>query len=639
MRHDRGVLARGRWLLAVLVACCALGALGALGVFAPAARADGDPASDVLVYQNLFVTSESGMSSAQQAEVANLLTSAARDGFPIRVAIIAAPVDLGAVPALFGKPPAYANFLGIELSLVYKQRLLVVMPNGFGFNWTGHQAAAAYGLLAKVPVGAGGTALTTATVAAVRTLAAASGVKLAAPAPVQPATAPPHGGVTTRQAVRIALIVIAALAVADGLFRLVRHRRRWWPRLVSVSRALAGWVVRTLPRPLRRPLVGTSVAACVVLAAAAGIAVTMVGGSPAGGASIPQAALLAENPALDPGKTLSGAAPGFTLTDQSGQPVSLSSYRGKVVILTFGDPKCTAACAITTAALRDAKTMLGAAGAQVQLLAVDTNPTATATADVRAYSRFHGMSSQWRFLTGSLPRLRSVWTAYSLGGVTISQNQADHAPPVFVIAPDGTLAKLYLTRQSYAAAGQFGQLLAGEAARLLPTRPPVRPDLSYARIAGTSPAVTTTLPRAKGGVVPVGPGVPGQPRLYLFFATWDQQVTSLASQLVALNGYQLAAGAAGLPSLTAVDEGSVEASPAAVTRFLAGLKSPLWYEVAVDPGGKVADGYQVRDAPWFVLAAPSGQILWSWDVSSSGWPARAALDQHVRAALARAKPH
>src|ERR1700761_6222871 len=99
MRHDRGgVLARGRWLLAaVLLACCAIGA------FAPTARADGDPASDVLVYQNLFVTSESGMSSAQQSEVANLLATSARDGFPIRVAIIAAPVDLGAVPALFDK--------------------------------------------------------------------------------------------------------------------------------------------------------------------------------------------------------------------------------------------------------------------------------------------------------------------------------------------------------------------------------------------------------------------------------------------------------------------------------------------------------------------------------------------------------
>ena len=145
MRHDRGVLARGRWLLAaVLLACCALGA------FAPAARADGDPASDVLVYQNLFVTSESGMSTGQQAELASLLASAAHAGFPVRVAIIARRSTWARSRRCGDKPAAYASFLGIELSLVYKQRLLIVMPNGFGFNWPGHPSGPAYQVLSQV---------------------------------------------------------------------------------------------------------------------------------------------------------------------------------------------------------------------------------------------------------------------------------------------------------------------------------------------------------------------------------------------------------------------------------------------------------------------------------------------------------
>lgn len=624
MRHDRGVLERGRWVVAVLVACCALWA------FAPAAHADGDPASDVLVYQNLFVTSESGMSVAQQEEVTNLLGTAARDGFPIRVAIIASPFDLGAVPQLWQKPAAYASFLGIELSLIYKQRLLVVMPDGFGFNWTGHSDAAAGQALAKVPIGAGGTGLTTATVTAVRTLAAASGVKLPAPAPPP---APAHGGVTTRQAVRIGLIVLAALAVADVLYRLARRwgprlARRWGPRL----RGPAGALARLGKGARRRPVLGTSVAACLVLAAAGAVFAVSRPPSP-----VSQATLLADNPSLDPGRSLSGTAPGFTLTDQSGQPVSLQSYRGKVVILTFGDPECTTACPIATAALLDAKTMLGAAGSRVQLLAIDANPQAVTTGDVRSYSQFHGMLGQWQFLTGSPAQLRSVWKAYS-AGVTITQDEVDQAPPIFVIAPDGKLAKLYLTRPSYSAIGQLGQLLAAEASRLLPGNPPVRSHLSYARIPPASPAATTTLPRAQGGIVSMGPGEPGQAKLYLFFATWDQQVTSLADQVKALNGYQLAAGAAGLPSLTMVDEGSVEPSPAAITRFLKGLKAPLWYQVAVDRSGEFTDGYQVHGAPWFVLVSPAGRILWSWDVSASGWLSRAAIDQHVRAALAHAKP-
>jgi len=635
MGRNHDVLTRGRWLLAaVLLACCALGA------FAPAARADGDPGSDVLVYQNLFVTSLSGVSVSQQVELASLLGAAARDGFPVRVAIIGAPDDLGAVTALWGKPAAYARFLGIELSLAYKQRLLVVMPDGFGFSWAGHPTASAYRLLAKVPVGTSGDGFTTATVTAVRGLAAASGVQLPAPTdagsptpgaasateatPVRSAQAPPPG-FPLREAARIALIGVAALVVAAVFYRLTRRfrPRRWRPGLA----ALLGRLRRSVPV--------TWVAASVVLVGTAGIVIHAVASAPRGGASAAQSALLADNPSLDPGASLSGPAPGFTLTDQFGQPVSLKSYRGKVVLLAFNDSECTTICPLTTAALLDAKAMLGAAGSQVQLLGIDANPKATAIEDVLSYSQLHGMAYQWRFLTGSLSELESVWKAYSIG-VTISQNQVDHTPAVFVIAPDGNLAKLYLTQQSYAAVGQLGQLLASEASRLLPGHPPVRSHLSYAQIAGASPAATTTLPRAEGGTVSIGPGDPGQARLYLFFATWDQEITSLAGQLDALNGYQLAAGAAGLPSLTAVDEGSVEPSPAQLTRFLAGLGEPLWYQVAVDRGGQVADGYQVQGAPWFVLVSPSGKLLWTWNVPTSGWLTRAALDQHVRAALAGA---
>ena len=109
-----------------------------VGVSVSAARADGDPGSDVLVYQNLFAGSEVGLSVQQQVQLGALLKAAAGRGFPIRVAIIAGTQDLGAVTELWREPRTYARFLGYELSLAYKQRLLVVMPNGFGFNWPGH---------------------------------------------------------------------------------------------------------------------------------------------------------------------------------------------------------------------------------------------------------------------------------------------------------------------------------------------------------------------------------------------------------------------------------------------------------------------------------------------------------------------
>ena len=370
---------------------------------------------------------------------------------------------------------------------------------------------------------------------------------------------------------------------------------------------------------------GLAVAAVLVVVAS-GIAILSGSAHSAGSA-------LAGNPDLDPGTRLSGPAPDFTLTDQFGQSVSLHSFRGKVVILAFNDSQCTTICPLTTSAMVDAKAMLGAAASQVELLGIDANPTATAIKDVRAYSELHGMVHQWHFLTGSRSQLKRVWRAYKIE-VAIQQGQIDHTPALFVIDPKGRLARLYVTQQAYAAVAQLGQLLAQEASGLLPAHPRVRSSLPYTRISGIGPGHLMSLPRAGGGTVRVGAN--GIARLYLFFASWDQEVTSLGARLEALNAYGSSAARAGLPTLTAVDEGSVEPSPHALGHFLATLPNPLSYPVAIDQSGQTADGYEVQDEPWLVLTSATGRILWYDDVSTSGWASRAALDRQVRAALARA---
>jgi cytochrome oxidase Cu insertion factor (SCO1/SenC/PrrC family)/thiol-disulfide isomerase/thioredoxin len=341
---------------------------------------------------------------------------------------------------------------------------------------------------------------------------------------------------------------------------------------------------------------------------------------------------LATNPALDPGTPLTGVAPAFTLNDQSGRPVSLHSFRGKVVLLAFNDSQCTTICPLTTTAMVDAKQMLGSAGSQVQLLGIDANPGATAVRDVRAYSEAHGMVHDWNFLTAPLPRLRRVWRAYNIG-VAIERGQIDHTPALYVIDTHGRLAKLYMSQLSYAAVPQLGQLLAREASRLLPGQPRVNSHLSYAHVSGIVPGRSLALPRAGGGTVSVGAG--SAARLYLFFASWDQQVLDLRGDLQAIAAYQAKARASHLPALTAVDEGSLEPQPTSLRNFLATLRRPLSYPVAIDPSGRVADGYEVQDEPWLVLTSPKGRILWYYDVSAGGMPSTATIVRQVRAALAR----
>jgi cytochrome oxidase Cu insertion factor (SCO1/SenC/PrrC family) len=378
---------------------------------------------------------------------------------------------------------------------------------------------------------------------------------------------------------------------------------------------------------LRRPaLAGLIALAALTALAACG---SQAAGGNAGQAGSSQAQGMqraaAANPDLDPGSSLGGvAAPDFRLVNQFGQPVSLSAFRGKVVILAFTDSECTTVCPLTTVSMLEARQLLGKAGEQVQLLGVDANPDATAVSDVMSYSRSHAMVNQWDFLTGSLARLHAVWQAYHIY-VQIQSGQVDHTPALFVVDQRGRERKVYLTTMAYASVGQSAQLLATEVASLLPGHPRLASERSLAYISGISPAAMATLPAAGAGSVTLGPG---RARLVVFFATWLTETSDLRAQLLALNEYARAAGPGRLPGLTAVDETAIEPSVAAVRGYLADLGQPLRYPVALDRTGRLADGYGVQDQPWLVLVSAAGKIVWSHD----GWLPLAALEAAARKA-------
>src|SRR5207302_10491532 len=79
---------------------------------APVALADGDPASDYLISQQVFLPFSAKVSATKARELTALAGDSKRKGFPLKVAVIGAPYDLGSVPSLFGKPRQYAKFLG-----------------------------------------------------------------------------------------------------------------------------------------------------------------------------------------------------------------------------------------------------------------------------------------------------------------------------------------------------------------------------------------------------------------------------------------------------------------------------------------------------------------------------------------------
>jgi hypothetical protein len=183
-------------------------------VLAGVASADGDPASDYLYTQHVFLPFDVKVSTARQKELSSAVEGAIRGGYAIRVAVIGSAYDLGAVPSLWRKPDVYAQFLGQELGFVYKQRLLVVMPNGFGFYWHGRPVAHERALVHSLQIGKGANGLVDAATTAVLKLAEDAGVH------VQAASAPKS--TTTRDRI----IVIAAALVALTLAVLVRFALR-----------------------------------------------------------------------------------------------------------------------------------------------------------------------------------------------------------------------------------------------------------------------------------------------------------------------------------------------------------------------------------------------------------------------------
>ena len=135
-------------------------------------------------------------------------------------------------------------------------------------------------------------------------------------------------------------------------------------------------------------------------------------------------------------------APGFTLTDQHGRTVTLSSLRGKVVLLTFLDPVCVTDCPLIAQEFRQAGQLLGTSRAKVDLVAVDVNPLYNELAYTRQFDQQEGLASltDWHYLTSSPARLRAVYKAYGQPAETLPAGaMLGHSDIAFVIDTHGEI--------------------------------------------------------------------------------------------------------------------------------------------------------------------------------------------------------
>jgi hypothetical protein len=191
----------------------------------PRALADADPASDVLIGASVFYP-YGPLVSADLRKTLDAQTQAARRaGFPIKVALIASPPDLGALTTLFGKPQQYATFLDQEFGFLSNPHppLLVVMPDGYGVAGLPPASTASARSLPR-PASGRVDDLARAAILAVRRLAAADGHALPRISVASGGGGGGAGSVLIIAAVALAAIGGAAAVIAIRVSRAGRTR-------------------------------------------------------------------------------------------------------------------------------------------------------------------------------------------------------------------------------------------------------------------------------------------------------------------------------------------------------------------------------------------------------------------------------
>ncbi len=138
-------------------------------------------------------------------------------------------------------------------------------------------------------------------------------------------------------------------------------------------------------------------------------------------------------------------APPIHLRNYLGQPVTLSEYRGKAVLVTFLYANCPDICPLITSNLRVALNMLGRRDSEAQVIAVSVDPRGDTPANVARFVRAHEMTGRMQYLIGSAAELAPTWAAWNVGSEReVGQPQlVAHSALVYGISASGRLTTIY----------------------------------------------------------------------------------------------------------------------------------------------------------------------------------------------------
>jgi protein SCO1 len=136
-------------------------------------------------------------------------------------------------------------------------------------------------------------------------------------------------------------------------------------------------------------------------------------------------------------------APDFSVRGSDGMPLTLSRYRGKVVLLGFGYTSCPNVCPATLAVLAQAHRKLGPLGSQVQVIYLTVDPERDDTERLKQY--LAAFDPTFVGGTGTAAQMAAVRANY---GVTAEKHGTGsdyvvaHSSFIYLITRDGKLRAL-----------------------------------------------------------------------------------------------------------------------------------------------------------------------------------------------------
>lgn len=139
-------------------------------------------------------------------------------------------------------------------------------------------------------------------------------------------------------------------------------------------------------------------------------------------------------------------ADNFTLTGPGGEPVSLSDFRGKAVLIYFGYTFCPDVCPATMVELAKANELLGDDSEKAQVIMISVDPARDTPQKLQDYVTY--FDPAFIGITGNEDEIAAAATPFGIyyekhEGTVNTGYLIDHTASVVVVDPEGFLRLVY----------------------------------------------------------------------------------------------------------------------------------------------------------------------------------------------------